>query len=98
MLQSAGAAVETAELLATVARALDVHTTQPGTWEFYCSVHDHYEAGMRAQIQVSGKAAVAEAPGPAAASAAGPAPAAPGRLALVATALLAAAVVAALAA
>lgn len=51
---------QVSELMPAITHSIDLHTTQPGTWEFYCGIHDHWEAGMRAQIQVSGDSAASE--------------------------------------
>lgn len=39
-------------LMPSIARVMDMTPGQPGTWPFYCSVHDHYEAGMMAQLKI----------------------------------------------
>ena len=37
----------------TVAQTVDVALEQAGTWQLYCSVHDHITAGMRALVTVA---------------------------------------------
>ncbi|EFN54070.1 hypothetical protein CHLNCDRAFT_58397 [Chlorella variabilis] len=52
VLRSKSAAYQTAELMPTVTRVVDVEAQQAGTWPVYCVVHDHFSAGMRANLVV----------------------------------------------
>lgn len=37
----------------TVVQEVDVTLQQPGSWDVYCLVHDHFTAGMRATLKVT---------------------------------------------
>ena len=50
--RSARAASLAAELLPAVAQTVDLRPRQRGVWPAYCSVDDHYNAGMRMMLHV----------------------------------------------
>ncbi|KAI3431459.1 hypothetical protein D9Q98_004511 [Chlorella vulgaris] len=52
VLKTKASAYATAELMPTITRVVDVAMEQSGKWPVYCSVHDHYIAGMRATLVV----------------------------------------------
>jgi uncharacterized cupredoxin-like copper-binding protein len=52
VLSGKSTAYQTAELMPTVTRVVDVRLEQAGSWPVYCAVHDHYTAGMRATLEV----------------------------------------------
>jgi hephaestin len=52
VLKTKASAYATAELMPTITRVVDVAMEQAGKWPVYCSVHDHYIAGMQATLVV----------------------------------------------
>ena len=51
-LRGKSVAYQTAELMPTVTRVVDVGMTAAGEWPVYCLVQQHYTAGMRATLLV----------------------------------------------